>query len=239
MPCIIIRFKKIARYLLIVLLGIGIPSTIGYLITLQERAVSTTAPAPFYQGPGEKRRIALTVNVYWGEEYLPKMLQRLRENKVKATFFLGGQWVEKFPDLSRDIARDFEIGSHGYTHPHPDQLSLADNLTEITRSETAIRRATGRKPHLFAPPYGESGPAVLDAAYQADYRVILWSIDPVDWRNPPAAAISGKIISKAHNGAIVLLHPTAPTVEALPAIISELTGRGFEFSTVSELLAGS
>ncbi|MEW6172205.1 MAG: polysaccharide deacetylase family protein [Bacillota bacterium] len=239
MPFLIIRFKLIARYLVIAVLGIGIPSTIGYLISAQEKAVSTTAPAPVYQGPSEKRRIALTVNVYWGEEYLPKMLQRFRENKVRATFFLGGEWVEKFPELARDISRNFEVGSHGYAHHHPDQLSMADNLAEIMRSEKVIQRVTGKKPRLFAPPYGESGPSVLDAAYQAGYQVILWSIDPVDWKNPPAAAISEKIISKAHNGAIVLLHPTAPTIEALPVIISDLAGRGFEFTTVSELLAES
>ncbi|MGQ9513080.1 hypothetical protein [Thermodesulfitimonas sp.] len=67
--------------------------------------------------------------------------------------------------------------------------------------------------------------------------MILWSIDPVDWRNPPATAISSKVVSRAHNGAIVLLHPTAPTLEALPTIIEELRGRGFEFVTISELLS--
>ncbi|MCL6560706.1 MAG: polysaccharide deacetylase family protein, partial [Firmicutes bacterium] len=209
-----------------------------YLISQNDRAVLATSVSPIYQGPSEKRRIALTFNIYWGEEYLPKMLQILRENKAGATFFLGGQWVEKHAQLARDIARDFEIGSHGYAHRHPDQLSVEENLAEIARAEKVIQRTVQRRLRLFAPPFGECGPQVLEAANRAGYQVILWSIDPVDWRETPASVISERVITKAHNGAIVLLHPTSSTVEALPAIIKDLAGRGFEFVTVSKLLAG-
>lgn len=237
MPYLVLRLRWPLRFLALLLLALGIPSVTGYLMSGSEKTVLTAAPGPVYQGSAAKRLIALTFNVYWGEEYLPSILKLLREKRVKATFFLGGQWVEKFPELAQDIARDFEVGSHGYAHREPNHLSVADNLAEIRRAEAIIEGVTKKRPRLFAPPYGDCGPTVLEAAAQAGYRVILWSIDPVDWRNPPAAAISSKVVSRAHNGAIVLLHPTAPTLEALPTIIEELRGRGFEFVTISELLS--
>jgi peptidoglycan/xylan/chitin deacetylase (PgdA/CDA1 family) len=235
---VVLRLGLIVRYLVVMVLSIGIPAAVGYLASSRDAdAVMTAATSPVYHGPSEKRLIALTFNVYWGEEHLSKILRCLRENKAEATFFLGGQWVEKFPDLARDIGRDFEVGSHGYAHRHPDQLSVAENLAEINRSEAVIQSTLSKRPRLFAPPYGECGASVLRAADKAGYRVIMWSIDPVDWQPQPGPVISNKIISRAHNGAIVLLHPTAGTAEALPAIIKNLAGRGFEFVTVSQLLA--
>lgn len=236
MAYVILRLGLMIRYLVVMVLSIGIPVAVGYLASRDTSAVMTAATSPIYHGPSERRLIALTFNVCWGEEHLPKMLRCLRENKVGATFFLGGQWVEKYPELAREIGRNFEVGNHGYAHRHPDQLSTADNLAEIRRSEAVIQNTLRKRPRLFSPPYGECGPPVLEAADKAGYRVIMWSIDPVDWRPQPAPVISSKIITKAHNGAIVLLHPTAATAEALPAIINNLAGRGFEFVTVSELL---
>jgi len=114
-PYLVLRLRIPLRFLALLLLVIGIPSVTGYLMAGGGVAVLTTAPGPVYQGSAAKRLIALTFNVYWGEEHIPALLRLLRARKVKATFFLGGQWVEKYPELAQEIARDFEIGSHGYT----------------------------------------------------------------------------------------------------------------------------
>ncbi|MGB9826331.1 MAG: polysaccharide deacetylase family protein, partial [Desulfofundulus sp.] len=151
--------------------------------------------------------------------------------------FIGGQWAEQFPELTRKISqKGHEIGSHGYAHPHPDQLSVSGNLQDIRRAEEVLVKVTGKRPELFAPPYGEHGPAVLRAAAEAGYRTILWSVDTVDWQRPEPELITRRVLEKAHNGAIVLMHPTAPTIEALPVIIKELKSRGYRLVTVSGLL---
>jgi probable sporulation protein (polysaccharide deacetylase family) len=192
---------------------------------------------PVYQGSSRFKEVALTVNVYWGEEYISQMLDIMRRNDVKATFFLGGIWVKKNPELAARIAGEgHEIGSHGYSHPHPDQLSRSENLKEIQKAEDVIYQATGVKPTLFAPPYGERGPAVLQAADEAAYTTILWSIDTIDWQLPPPEVIVQRVVSRSHNGAIVLMHPTAPTVKALPEIIQKLKEKGYHLETVSKLL---
>ncbi|MCL6477024.1 MAG: polysaccharide deacetylase family protein [Peptococcaceae bacterium] len=194
---------------------------------------------PIYQGSPRFKEIAFTVNVFWGEEYIPQMLDILRQNNVKATFFLGGTWVKKYPELASRIAGEgHEIGSHGYSHPHPDRLSKSENLREMQKAEDIIYRATGVRPRLFAPPYGERGPSVLEAADDASYTTILWSIDTLDWQLPPPDVVVQRVTSRAHNGAIVLMHPTAPTVKALPEIIQKLKKEGYQLVTVSKLLEG-
>lgn len=208
----------------------------GYLLSTWKQPASTTA-APVYQGSSNEKKVALTFNVVWGEEYVPQILDTLRENETTATFFIGGQWAEDFPHLTRQIAQDsHEIGNHGYSHPHPDNISSNANLEEIKKTEITIENACGIKTKLFAPPYGERGKTVLKAADDAGYHTILWSVDTIDWQRPDPSIIEKRVVEKVHNGAIVLMHPTAPTVHALPAIIANLKKEGFEIVKVSNLL---
>ncbi|MCL6561011.1 MAG: polysaccharide deacetylase family protein, partial [Firmicutes bacterium] len=161
----------------------------GYFIKSWDNPVTATA-APVYQGSTREKKIALTFNVVWGEEYIPQIIESLKENNVPATFFIGGQWAEDFPDLAKDIARaGHELGSHGYSHPHPDKISLSANIDEIKKTEEVLTRVAGVKPALFAPPYGERGEVVLKAAEETGYTTILWSIDTIDWQRPDPSVI--------------------------------------------------
>jgi len=211
----------------------------GGMAVFHRSAETVVNKTPVYQGSEQFREVALTVNVFWGEEYIPQMLDILRQNNVKATFFLGGTWVRQNPELAARIVREgHEIGSHGYSHPHPDRLNIADNLKDIQKAEEIIYTATGVRPRLYAPPYGERGPAVLQAADRASYTTILWSVDTIDWQLPPPGVIVQRVAEKVHNGAIILMHPTAPTVNALPLILDKFKKEGYQPVTVSRLLEG-
>lgn len=192
---------------------------------------------PIYHGNTQRKEVALTFNVFWGEEYIKDLLAILKENDVKATFFMGGTWVEKFPDLTKAISQaKHEIGSHGYSHPHVDSLSKSDNLEEIQKTEALLYKITGKKPKVFAPPYGERGPTVLQAAEEAGYHTILWTADTIDWQRPAPEVIVRRVLDKAENGSIVLMHPTEPTVKALPDMIKGLKEKGYQLVTVSDML---
>lgn len=192
--------------------------------------------APVYQGSAREKKISLTFNVVWGEEYVPQILDYLRENDVTATFFLGGQWVDDYPELARQIAACHEVGNHGYSHLHQERLTKQANIEEIKKAETSIVKATGIKTNLFAPPYGERGDVIIKAAEEAGYITILWSIDTIDWQRPDPSVVVSRVTDRAHNGAIVLMHPTAPTVHALPQIIKELKRQGYKLVKVSTLI---
>ncbi len=191
---------------------------------------------PIYQGSAAQKKIALACNVDWGEEYLPQMLEILKKNKVNTTFFMSGKWVARFPALTREIAGNHELGNHGYSHPHPTFISKRENQEEIKKTEQVILKATAKTTRLYAPPYGEFNKTVLAAAGELGYQTILWSIDTRDWQRPSPDEIVRRVCDKAHNGAIVLMHPTEPAVRALPALISELQKRGYRLTTVSEVI---
>ncbi|MFA5881588.1 MAG: polysaccharide deacetylase family protein [Eubacteriales bacterium] len=191
---------------------------------------------PIYQGSAQQKKMALTCNVVWGEEYIPEMLKILKKNNVKMTFFLGGEWVKGFPDLTKEIAKDHELGNHSYSHPHPTFISREENIDEIKRTEQEVYQVTKIKTRLYAPPYGEFNNTVLQTAGESGYKTILWSIDTRDWQRPSPDVVVKRVCDKAHNGAIVLMHPTEPTVAALQVLIDDLKKKGYQLTTVSDVL---
>lgn len=193
---------------------------------------------PVYQGRTEGNEVCLAINVAWGEEVIPQLLAILKEENVKATFFFVGDWVGKFPDLVRDIARDgHEIANHGYYHGHPTQMSRTGLEQLIMENQSLLRKTIGRQPAmLFAPPYGEFDQNVLNAAGDLGFRTILWTVDTIDWKRPAPEIIRDRVARKVQPGAIVLMHPTAPTVASLKLIIQDLKSKGLKPVTISRLL---
>ncbi len=200
--------------------------------------VGAPPAGPVYRVDTQQRAIALTINVVWGTEFLPQMLEDLKQNHVHATFMLGGAWAKAHPALVKDIASaGMEIGNHGWNHPHPNQLSYAENLRQIQDTNTVIEGIMGTKPQVFAPPYGEFNPTVLKASSALSMPLVMWTIDTIDWS--PSSSVPymvAKVLRLAKPGAIVLMHPTNRTVVALPMIIQRLKQGGYRLVTVSQLL---
>lgn len=202
-----------------------------------DRLSSSNKLEPIDRGDPNSPKIALTCNVFWGEEFLPEMLDTLEKNNIHITFFIGGTWAKSNPELLKKIAdKGHELANHSYNHPHPNALSKEKNQEQILRAEAVIEEITGIKTALYAPPYGEYNDVVLKASSELNYPMIMWSIDTIDWKKPPAEIIKSRVIKKAHNGAIVLMHPTAPTAKALPDMIKELTEAGYTLTTVSDVI---
>ena len=195
---------------------------------------------PIYQGNTAEPSVAITINVDWGEDIIPKMLEVLENKEVKATFFITGRFAEKFPEIVKLIhEKHHEIGNHGYSHPHPDRLSVEKNLEEIKKTHEILTQLTNTDISLFAPPYGERGENCLTAAQKAGYKTILWTADTIDWQEPPPSLntlvnrVTGK---KLTNGTIILMHPKPHTLEALPVIIDVIKSKGYQLKKVSEII---
>lgn len=193
---------------------------------------------PIYEGSKDRKIIAFTCNIAWGNEYIPPLLEVFSDKNIKATFFIEGRWAENYPDLLRLIHnKGHEIGNHGYSHAHHAQLSYEENLNEIKKAESIIQEIIGKKTTLFAPPYGEFSELTEKAANAMNYHMIMWTIDTIDWKKPGVDYIINKVLDNAGNGKIVLMHPTEDTVKAMPTIIENLHQQGFKITTVSELLS--
>lgn len=221
----------------ITLLGIGLISTGKANLVLSKR-VDSSIPQPIYHGNRSEAKIALAVNVDQGEEFLPGILEVFDTYQVKSTFFLTGRWAKKFPDLTLNIYnKNHEIGNHGYSYSHPNKISKEKNQEEILSAEKIIQEITGDRTTLFAPPYGEHKPHVLEAAEELGFTTILWTIDLVDLdRDKSSQQILQRVSKHAENGAIVLMHPTNETLDALPLMVKELQAQGFELVTITQLL---
>ncbi|NLM52856.1 MAG: polysaccharide deacetylase family protein [Firmicutes bacterium] len=193
---------------------------------------------PIYRGNPEKKQVAFLINVAWGNEYLPALLAALKEAKAQGTFFLVGRWVEGNQREAQMIAEaGFEIASHGYS----DAISLQQADKEVIdadlRKATEIIEAVCKvKPQFFSPHRGELSPLVLQVAAAQNLRVIMWSLDTVDWQLPGVEKMLAKVLNNVQGGDLILMHPTEQTAEFLRLVIPELRNLGLEPVTLSTLL---
>jgi len=192
----------------------------------------------YRRGPETDPAIALMINVDWGDEFIEPMLDVFRRFGVSATWFLTGRWAKRTPELARRIAdAGHEIGNHGSSHAMPSAMSPEEVRRFILEAEDVLAEVTGQKTTLFAPPGGDHNRETVAAAAELGYKTVLWTIDTVDWQRPAPSAIIDRVVGRAGNGALVLMHPTQPTLEALPNILDQLIDAGYRLVTVGELLA--
>lgn len=208
--------------------------THSLLTTGSQRHMSTVRSVP-----SPARRIALTFDDGPHPTRTPALLDLLRREDVRATFFVIGSRAENHPDLLRRMRDEgHEIGNHSYSHPNLAPLGEAAILDEVDRTSEIIASITGQTPGLIRPPYGQLTPAQRQMLHQRrDLTTVLWSVDPEDWRHPGAAEIARRILWQRHQGAIVLSHDIyADTLNAMPRLIHALKDDGFEMATVSGLM---
>jgi peptidoglycan/xylan/chitin deacetylase (PgdA/CDA1 family) len=169
----------------------------------------------------------------------PKLLDILKARNIKATFFVIGKNAAEYPDILRRIAAEgHEIANHSWSHPDLAKLPQDTMRSELSRTQDAISNTIARPVTLLRPPYGALGPAQRQYVHDSyGYRIILWDVDPLDWRRPGPAIVSERILKGVKPGSIILSHDIHPgTIEAMPATLDALIARGFQFVTVSELI---
>lgn len=190
-----------------------------------------------YAGNTSKSNVCFMINVYQGNEYVQNILDVLDAYKVKTTFFVGGSWAVKNVELVKEIyARGHELGNHGFYHKNQDNLDFNGNFQEIEMCHKVISENVGVEMTLFAPPSGAYSVTTVDAATALNYKTIMWTHDTIDWRDQNADLIYKRATKDLSNGDLVLMHPTAKTVEALTKILSTAINNGFTPTTVSKCL---
>ncbi|HHW61173.1 MAG TPA: polysaccharide deacetylase family protein [Syntrophomonadaceae bacterium] len=192
---------------------------------------------PIYQGNTGKKLAAITVNVDWGEEYIPAMLESFKKYDVRVTFFVTGKWAQQHPELLKKMsAAGHSIQNHGYRHCHFNRLNKEEIQAEIRQADKIISAITGSSTKYFAPPYGEFDDHLVKAVSDMNYGFIMWSVDTVDWKRPSPQTIHDRVLKRIHNDAIILMHPTEPTVKALPGILQSLQADGYGLVKIEDLI---
>jgi peptidoglycan/xylan/chitin deacetylase (PgdA/CDA1 family) len=192
--------------------------------------------------------VALTFDAGANNAGVASILHTLHSTGVPATFFFTGKWTEIYPDQARQIAAEYPVGNHTYSHPYLTQLSSDQVRTEITRAGKLIRDATGHDDRpLFRFPYGDSDARTIGIANDLGYGGIRWTVDTVGWKGTSGGESVDRVVQRVLDslrpGCIVLMHvgshpEDGSTLDAdsLPRMISELRGRGYGFVTVDQYL---
>ena len=216
---------------------IAVVSTVCFLPRAE--SVAGVKDEVYYKGYSENG-VSLMFNVYWGTKEVNAILDVLDEYGAKATFFIGGSWADDNVDCLKEIAsRGHELGSHGYFHRDHAKLDYAGNLQEIKTSIDFIQRATGIAVSLFAPPSGAYNDDTVNAARELGLKTIMWSKDTIDWRDKNVDVCFTRATKNVAGGDLILMHPMAHTLEALPSILKHYAQAGLQTITVSENIARS
>ena len=201
-------------------------------------AAATKRELPVYSVEREGKYVSLTFDAAWGNEDTQQLIDILGRYGVKATFFVVGQWVDKYPESVKALHdAGHEVMNHSDKHPHMAKLSAGEIVSEVNACCDKVQSVTGVRPTLFRCPYGEYDDHVITTIHSLGITPVQWDVDSLDWKELSTGEICRRVTSKVQPGSIVLFHNAGlHTPEALPSVIEYLQGQGYTIVPVSELL---
>lgn len=230
------------RILFIVFLVVIIIFIFLFSIFLKNKNIvgvfSSEKKLPIYSVETEDKKIAISFDAAWGDEFSDDILDILDQYEVKTTFFLVAFWVDKYPDMVKKIhERGHEIGNHSTTHPHMSKLTKEDIKKELKITGDKIMAITGKEPTVFRPPFGDYNNLLIETAEELNYYTIQWDVDSLDWKELGVQPVVDRVSRNVTKGSIVLFHNNAKYVsDFLPLVLEKLQDQGYEIVPVSELI---
>lgn len=222
---------------IIMIIGVGI-RVLPDAVTVSN--ISSKRDLPIYCVDTEDNHVSLSFDSAWGNDDTNKILDILAKYKVKATFFMTGEWVEKYPEDVKAIAKaGHDLGNHSENHKQMSQLTREECIEEIMKVHQRVKELTGVEMTLFRAPYGDYNNTLMKAARECGYYTIQWDVDSEDWKDYGVNDIikrctQDKNLSK---GSIILMHNGAKyTPDALESVIKGLKDQGYELVPISEMI---
>ena len=233
--------QKIVTYfvsVLTVVLLFFVASTLNRNDETVETSATGERLLPIYNVKTEEKKVAFTMNCAWNADDIDSILKTLEKENVKITFFMVGEWIDKYPEAVEKIYKaGHEIANHSDTHKHVNNLSYEDNVKEIESANEKIKKITGVENKLYRAPYGEYNNTVIKAAKENGYIPIQWSLDIIDYTGITGEEMWNRIEGKIKEGDIILSHNgTKHTADSLEMLIKNIKEKGFEIVKVSDLI---
>ncbi len=213
----------------------------GLLLAMAPPAALTAANTrllPIYSVERDQKMVALSFDAAWGNEDTQTLIDILGKYDVKVTFFVVGQWVDKYPESVKALSdAGHEVMNHSNDHAHFNTLSADEIVKNINACSDKIEAVTGVRPTLFRPPYGEYDDHVIAAVRSMGVEPIQWDVDSLDWKDISAKEIYERVTGRVRSGSIILFHNAAlHTPEALEDIVKFLLSEGYEIVPISRLI---
>jgi len=210
--------------------AVHVPAAVG--------ASAAVRQLPIYCVQRDQKLLSISFDAAWGNEDTQTLIDILDRYQVKATFFVVGQWADKYPESVKALHdAGHEVMNHSNTHAHYPQLSPEEITADLNACNDKIEAITGTRPTLVRLPYGDYDDRSVAAVRSLGMEPIQWDVDSLDWKDLPAAEITQRVTEKAAPGSIVLFHNAAlHTPEALPGILETLLREGYTFVPISQLI---
>lgn len=201
-------------------------------------AAAVNRSLPIYCVDRKDKLVAISFDAAWGSDDTLDIIDILDKYGVKTTFFIVGDWVDKYPECVKALSdAGHEVMNHSSTHGHFSRMNTGEIQSDLENCNSKIAAITGVKPTLVRCPYGEYDDHVIDAINGIGMTGIQWSVDSLDWKGLSAAEITERVLTRVEPGSIVLFHNAADhTPEALPGIIESLQADGYTIVPVSQIL---
>ena len=201
-------------------------------------ASATTRQLPIYCVQRDQKLVSISFDAAWGNEDTQQLIDILGQYQVPATFFVVGEWVDKYPESVKALHdAGHEVMNHSNTHAHYPQLSADEVVADLNTCNDKIEQVTGVRPTLVRLPYGDYDDNSINAVRSIGMEPIQWDVDSLDWKDLAAGEITQRVTSKVQPGSIVLFHNAAlHTPEALPTIIQTLLQEGYTFVPISQII---
>lgn len=198
----------------------------------------TEKKLPIYSVDTAEKKVALTFDAAWGNEDTQQIIKILDQHSAKATFFIVGEWAEKYPeDVKALAAAGHSIQNHSDTHPHMTKLTGDSIAAEISGCNQKLAALTGKESVYFRAPYGDYDSSTVNGAQALNMETVQWDVDSLDWKGLIPEQIAQRVTEKTKPGSIILCHNGAKHIlEALPLFIEPLQSQGYQFVTLEELI---
>ena len=233
--------QKIVTYFIsvfTVVLLFFVASTLNKNDEVVETSTTGERLLPIYNVKTKEKKVAFTMNCAWNADDIDNILETLEKENVKITFFMVGEWIDKYPDeVEKIFNAGHEIANHSDTHKHVNNLSYEDNVKEIKSANEKIKKITGKENKLYRAPYGEYNNTVIKSAKENGYIPIQWSLDTLDYTGITGEEMWNRIENRMQAGDIILSHNgTEHTADSLELLIKNIKEKGFEIVKVSDLI---
>ena len=235
-----VKILLLRRQHLLILAALVLAGGIFWMVSMP-LAVSATASQrqlPIYSVERDEKVCAISFDAAWGNEDTQTLIDILARYNVKATFFVVGDWAEKYPESAKALSdAGHEVMSHSLHHDHYNSLSSDQIVADLNAANEKIAAVTGKTPTLIRCPYGEYDDHVIQAVRSLGMTTVQWDVDSLDWKGISASEIQRRVLDRVQPGSIVLFHNAAEhTPEALPGILESLIADGYRVVPISELL---
>jgi peptidoglycan/xylan/chitin deacetylase (PgdA/CDA1 family) len=237
-------FKKIG----LIFIFFIISAVVFFVISLFFDEAVLVRKGTFYRAQRADKVVALTFDDGPSPIWTPQVLDELKKAEVKATFFMLGSHVERYPAIARRVlAEGHEIGNHTYDHHVLIYYKMEELEKEIQEAEDAIKAVTGQSPRYFRPPKAWLSSREKKKIEEMGYKIVLWSLNSKDWVTFHDKQITSYVLKRIQPGDIILFHDSggvftteggnrAQTVKTIPRLVKKLKERGYRFVTISELM---